>query len=108
MVGRKCELGRCEVVVAATNLYPGLDVGEVVGGGEDGLPLALLGQLAVRLAAHRERRRVHEPLWGSQPSLHSQPSFISLMWFLLLAIIAYLRFYAGEITERRKEQRSYQ
>lgn len=43
-------------------LYPSLDIGEVVRGGEQGLPFALLAQLAVRAPARRERRRVHEAL----------------------------------------------
>lgn len=45
-------------------LHASLDVGEVVRGGEDGLALALLRDVAVRAPARRERRRVHEPLCG--------------------------------------------
>lgn len=39
---------------------PGFDVGEGVGGGEDGLALELLVQVAVGAAVQREGRAVHE------------------------------------------------
>ncbi len=42
------------------DLYSRLDVGKVVGGGEDGLALVLLVEVAVRGAVSRERRREDE------------------------------------------------
>ena len=43
------------------DLYPGFDVREVVDSGQDGLPLVLLRQVAVRGAIRGEGRGENEP-----------------------------------------------
>ena len=43
------------------DLYPGFDVREVVDSGQDGLPLVLLRQVAVRGAVRGEGRGENEP-----------------------------------------------
>ena len=43
------------------DLYPGFDVRKVVDSGQDGLPLVLLRQVAVRGTVRSEGRRENEP-----------------------------------------------
>ena len=47
--------------LVSPNLNPGFDVGEVVDRGQDGLPLVLLSQVAVRGTVGSEGRRENEP-----------------------------------------------
>ena len=47
--------------MVSPNLYPGFDVREVVDSGQDGLPLVLLRQVAVRGAIRGEGRGENEP-----------------------------------------------
>ena len=44
-----------------SDLYPGLDVGEMVDSGQDGLPLVLLRQVTVGGTVRSERSRENEP-----------------------------------------------
>ena len=57
---------------------PGLDVGEGVGGGHDGLPLTLVLQLPVGTPVLGEGGRKHEPLWGSQIEAKRDP--LQIIW----------------------------
>ena len=43
-----------------SDLYPGLDVGEMVDSGQDGLPLVLLRQITMRGTVGSEGRRENE------------------------------------------------